>query len=121
MTSRRRYRMYQAETGISYRYGFAFDLRVVRPEGQGSGTDFVFMVTADQDVPFVMRVFLADRALEAWSKAHGSGLSSSEQYAAAKLRLLQAFDQELSLRDKWLACVVDETNLDELLGPLQLV
>jgi hypothetical protein len=118
--SRRRYKSFQADTGISYQYFFAFDRRVVRPEGQGEGTDFVFVAIADQAAPFVLRVFLADRALEAWNRAHGRGLSSSEQYAAAKLRLFRGFDEEPSLDEKWLELVVDETNLEELLGPLEL-
>ncbi len=119
--SRRRYKTFQAETGISYNYFFAFERRTVRPHGQGPGSDFVFVVAADQGLPFLLRVFLSDRAGEAWRHAHGSWLSSSEQYAAAKLRLLRGFDEELSLCEKWLDLVVDETNVEELLAPLDLV
>ena len=35
----RRYKAYAAETGISYRYFFEAQRRVVRPEGQGAGCD----------------------------------------------------------------------------------
>ncbi len=118
--ARRRYKTFQAETGTSYQYFFAFERRVVRPEGQGAGRDFAFVITADQRAPFVVRVFLADRGIAAWERARGQELSCSEQYAAAKLRLFRAFDEERSLDEKWLDLVVDETNLEDLLGPLLL-
>ena len=34
-------------------------------------------------------------ALEAWAQTNGRALSSSEEYAVAKMRLFQAFDEEM--------------------------
>jgi hypothetical protein len=116
----RRYKSYQAETGVTYQYYFEVRRGVVRPEGQGSGSDFVFVVTADQHPPFVVRVFVADRALEAWRRAHGRELDPNEQYAAAKMRLFHAFDESESLSGEPLGLVVDEANVVELLAPLEL-
>ena len=116
----RRYKIYQAETGVTYQYFFDARRTVVRPEGQGSGSDFAFVVTADQHPPFVLRVFVADRALAAWSGAHSRNLSPNEQHAAAKMRLFRAFDQVERLSDEPLGLVVDETNVLELLAPLEL-
>ena len=116
----RRYKAYQAETGVTYQYYFDIRRSVVRPEGQGPGSDFAFVVTADQHPPFVLKVFVSDRALAAWAEAHGRDLGPNEQYAAAKMRLYRAFDEMESVNDRPLSLVVDETNVEELLEPLDL-
>jgi len=115
-----RYKTYAAETGISYQYFFEARRPVVRPEGQGPGSDFTFVVTADQNPPFTLKIFLADRALLAWQKTHGRALGPNEQYAAAKMRLFRAFDICERLVGERLSLVVDETNVEELLMPLDL-
>ncbi len=116
----RRYKVYAAETGISYQYFFAGRYRVHRPEGQGAGSDFAFVVTADQGPPFVVRVFISDRALAAWRESHRRELDANEQYAAAKMRLFRGFDEAESLRNEHLNLLVDETNVLDLLEPLEL-
>ena len=116
----RRYKLYAAETGTSYQYFFASSRRVNRPEGQGAGSDYLFVVTPDQRTPFVLRVFISERALEVWRQAHGRALDSNEMYAAAKMRLFRAFDELDSLRAEGLNLLVDEGNVEELLGPLNL-
>lgn len=116
----RRYKLYAAETGISFQYSFEGRRSVVRPEGQGAGSDFAFLVTADQQPTFELRVFVADRALAAWRSAHGRDLDPNEQYAAAKMRLFRAFDESERLVEERLSLVVDETNIEELLEPLEL-
>jgi len=116
----RRYKAYAAETGVSYRYFFDNRRRVVRPEGQGPGSDFDFVVIADQHPPFSVRVFVSDQALAAWRNAHGQELGANEQYAAAKMRLFRAFDTEERLEESRLSLVVDDQNVEELLEPLNL-
>ncbi len=116
----RRNKFYQAETGVSYQYFFAGRRRLTRPEGQGAGSDFTFVITADQSAPFVLRIFLSDRALAAWVQAHGRALDANEQYAAAKMRLFRGFDEHERLRGELVNLLVDETNIEELLGPLEL-
>lgn len=120
MNLRKRYKIYQAVTGTSYRYFVDFDRRVVRPEGQGAGTDYGFVVTADQGLPFLLRVFVADRALGAWQERHGRELDVRERYAAAKMRLFQGFDDLERPGEDWLGLVVDEFNVEDLLAPLDL-
>ena len=120
MKTGRRYKTYPAETGISYQYFFASRRSVVRPEGQGPGSDFTFVVTADQQPPFVLKVFVSERALAAWHAAHGRDLGSSEQYALAKMRLFRAFDEHDRLFNERLSIVVDESNVEGLLEPLEL-
>jgi hypothetical protein len=116
----RRYKFYAAETGTAYQYFFASSRRVNRPEGQGSGSDYIFVVTADQRPPFILRVFISERALVAWRQAHGRDLDSNEMYAVAKMRLFRAFDEIDGLRDEWLNLLVDDGNVQELLAPLNL-
>lgn len=116
----RRYKAYQAETGVTYQYYFEVRRGVERPEGQGRGSDFEFVVTADQHPPFVLRIFVSDRALAAWRQAHGRELDANEQYAVAKMRLFRAFDEAESLNEQPLALMVDEANVEELLSPLEL-
>ena len=116
----RRYKVYAAETGVSYKYFFDVRRRVVRPEGQGPGSDFTFVVAADQGPPFTLKVFVSDRSLAAWREAYGRDLDPNEQYAAAKMRLFRAFDEEERLSKQPLGLVVDESNVEELLEPLGL-
>ncbi|MGA3327718.1 MAG: hypothetical protein ABSF45_24935 [Terriglobia bacterium] len=115
-----RYKVYAAETGTAYQYFFANSRRVNRPEGQGAGSDYIFVVTPDQRPPFILRVFISERAVEAWRQAHGRALDSNEMYAVAKMRLFRAFDELDSLRDDALNVLVDEGNVEELLAPLNL-
>ena len=116
----RRYKVYPAETGISYQYFFESRRRVVRPEDQGAGSDFTFVVIADQHSPFVVKVFVSDRGLATWHQSHGRDLDANELYAAAKMCLFRAFDEEENLREKAFNLVVDETNVEEVLEPLAL-
>jgi hypothetical protein len=115
-----RYKTYQAETGVTYQYFFDVRRSVTRPEGQGAGSDFAFVVTADQRPPFVLKVFVTERALAAWRSAHQRDLTANEQYAAAKMRLYRAFDEAEKVGDEPLGLIVDETNVEELLAPLEL-
>ena len=117
---RRRYKTYAAETGTSYQYFFESRRRVTRPEGQGSGSDFTFVVTADQSPPFLLRVFLSDRALVMWREVHGRDLDANEQYAVAKMRLFRALDEIEDVRPEALSLLVDQSNVEDLLAPLGL-
>lgn len=116
----RRYKAYAAITGVAYRYFFESRRSVIRPEGQGAGSDYVFVVMADQGFPFIARVFVSDRAGTAWYEFTGRPLDSNETYAAAKMRLFQAFDECARLKDHALLLVADEQNIQELLEPLDL-
>ena len=116
----RRYKSYAAETGTAYQYFFAHSRHVIRPEGLGAGSDYVFVITADQGAPFLLRVFISERALAEWRQNHGRDLDSNEIYAVAKMRLFRAFDEIDGLRDAWLDVLVDEGNIEDLLEPLSL-
>jgi len=116
----RRYKSYAGETGVTYRYFFDSSRAVVRPESQGHGVDLTFVAIADQHPPVTLKVFVSDRALATWRKLHGRELDSTEQYAAAKMRLFRAFDEEEHLRLETPSLLVDESNIEEILQPLDL-
>jgi hypothetical protein len=117
----RRYKSYAAETGVVYRYFFESRRSSVRPAGAGPGSDYTFVLAADQGPPFVLRVFVSEKAIAAWHAAHGRALDPSEQYALAKMKLFRAFDELENLREECLTLAVDESNLEELLAALDLV
>ena len=117
----RRYKSYAAETGVVYRYFFESRRSIVRPAGLGPGSDYVFVLTADQGPPFALRVFVSQRAITAWRAAHARELDPSEQYALAKMRLFRAFDELENLREESLNLVVDDINVEGLLASLDLV
>ena len=116
----RRYKSYAAETGVTYRYFFESRRTLVRPAGIGPGSDYTFVTTADQGPPFALRVFVSERAVAAWRAAHSRELDSSEQYAAAKMRLFRALDELENPREECWNLVVDETNVEELFEALDL-
>lgn len=118
MKTGHRYKSYTGETGVTYQYFYDARRPVVRPEGQGPGADYSFVVTADQHPPFTLRVFVAGRALESWVRTHGRELDPNEQYAAAKMRLFRAFDEQEHLQSVRLDLVVDERNIGELFESL---
>jgi hypothetical protein len=63
-------------------------------------------------------------ALEGWARANGRALTSSEEYAVAKMRLFQAFDEGVvpltAEETRVVRLVVDESNLEALLKMLNI-
>jgi hypothetical protein len=116
----RRVKSYSAADGYVYQYYFFAGNRA---QGGGQpGGEFTYMVSADRRSAFPFKIFVMQSALDAWAKLNGRPLSSSEEYAVAKMRLFQAFD-EGSVRPSPVGqpageVVVDESNLEELLGRL---
>ena len=115
----RRMKTYTAETGYVYQYYFV-GKRAARDAEEAPATEYIFDASADRKITFAISVFLPQAALQAWAAAHGRSLSDSEQYAAAKLRLLRGFDQTENMLEhgRWL--LVDPGLLEELLSPLGL-
>lgn len=113
----RRIKTHVAQTGYVYQYYFVGK----RPALDGSAAaEYVFDVTSDRKKTFAVSVFLRERGLVAWCAAHGRTLTDTEQYATAKLRLLQGFDDHPDMFGQGRLLVVDETNIEVLLEPLGL-
>src|ERR1700756_4611342 len=87
----RRIKSYSAANGDVYQYYF-YELNRVLMNG-GAGGEFVYAISADRGTRFGLRILVMQAALEAWARENRRALTSSEEYAVAKMRLFQAFDE----------------------------
>jgi len=116
----RRVKSYSAADGYVYQYYF-FEGNRAQRLGRPGG-EFTYVISADRRSAFPFKIFVRQSALDAWAKRNGRSLTSSEEYAVAKMRLFQAFD-EGSVQvppegQQAREVVVDESNLEDLLGKL---
>jgi len=114
-----RVKSYSAATGYVYQYYF-YEVEKAK-RGAAAGTEYVYMASVDRKHVFPVRIFVAKDALEKWSARTGRQFTGTEEYAVAKMRLFQAFDEVESLSSgKAPDLLVDESNLDALLSQLDL-
>ena len=118
----RRVKSYSAANGHVYQYCF-YEVNRITHHGSSAG-EFIYAISADRRTTFGLRIFVRQAALDAWALANGRALTSSEEYALAKMRLLQAFDEGAvpltAEAAAGVSLVVDESNLEELLGLLNI-
>lgn len=118
----RRVKSYSAANGFVYQY-FFFEVNRIADDSGPIG-EFIYAVSSDRKTTFGLRILVRQSALQAWAEANGRALSSSEEYAVAKMRLFQAFDDGAvppdMAADSALAFLVDESNLDGLLQSLNI-
>lgn len=118
----RRVKSYSASNGYVYQYCF-YEVNRITHEGGPAG-EFIYAISADRKTTFPVRIVVVQRALQAWAQANGRALSSSEEYALAKMRLFQAFDEgEVPVTDpgaEHLRLLVDDSRLEDLLGMLNI-
>jgi hypothetical protein len=113
-----RVKSYSAATGFVYQYYFYEVDKAKR--GRTEGTEYVYMASVDRKHAFPVRIFVSKEALNQWSARTGRQFTGTEEYALAKMRLFQAFDEVEGLADEVPALSVDESNLDDLLSQLDL-
>ncbi len=113
-----RVKSYSAATGYVYQYYFLETQKSRR--GLHAGTDYVYMVAVDRGAAFPLCVFVRRDAIRKWSKKSGRGMTGTEEYAAVKMRLFQAFDEVEDLAAVRPDVTVDDTNLEALLAQLDL-
>jgi hypothetical protein len=114
-----RVKSYSAATGYVYQYYF-YEVEKAK-RGAAAGTDYVYMASVDRKHVFPVRIFVAKDALEKWSAHTGRQFTGTEEYAVAKMRLFQAFDEVEGLSSaKTPDLLVDASNLDALLSQLDL-
>jgi hypothetical protein len=89
----RRLKTYTGGQGYVYQYYFVGKRAALADDPESPATEFIFDVTSDRKLTYAVSVFLSEKAVTAWSVAHGHSLNDAEQYAAAKLRLFRAFDE----------------------------
>jgi len=114
----RRVKNYSAATGCVYTYYFC-EMQKSR-RGLHGGREYVYMVAADRGAAFPLRVFVRQDAVRDWGRRIGRALSGTEEYAVAKLRLFQAFDELEDLATTRPDLLVDTSNLESLLAQLDL-
>ncbi len=118
----RRVKSYSAANGYVYQYCFCEVNRIT--DANGPAGEFIYAISADRKTTFPLRIVVAHAALEAWALANGRSLTTSEEYAVAKMRLFQAFDEgSVPLTAEAAAEVilrVDESNLEDLLTLLNI-
>jgi len=114
----RRVKNFSAATGYVFQYYF-YEVQKTR-RGSQSGTEYVYMVSADRKNVFPLRIFVERAAVEKWEKQSGRALSGTEEYAIAKMRLFEALDQAEGMNNRLPEIHIDETNLDSLLSQLDL-
>lgn len=118
----RRVKSYSAANGYVYQYCFYEGNRITY-EGLPAG-EFIYAVSADRKTTFPLRIIVRQSALHAWALSNGRPLTSSEEYAVAKMRLLQAFDEgsvpPTAEAAEQVTHFVDECNLDTLLHRLNI-
>lgn len=110
---------YTGASGYVYQYYFVGKRAALESDPSAPATEFIFDVTPDRKTMYAVSVLVQHAALEAWGQDHGRQLTEPEQYAAAKLRLLQAFDESASIREH-LRLVIGAEEIEEVLSPLGL-
>jgi hypothetical protein len=113
-----RVKSYSAATGYVYQYYF-YEVEKSK-RGAATGTEYAYMVSVDRKHVFPVRIFVRKDALEKWSALTGREFTGTEEYALAKMRLFQAFDEVAEFSAKTPDLLVDESNLEALSAQLDL-
>ena len=114
----RRVKTYTAQTGLVYEYYFVGEREALSPEIPAA--EYIFDVISDRRARYSVSVYVRLDGVEQWAAAHGRKLSAPEQYAAAKLRLQQGFDEIADMFNEGRRLAVDAANIEEILAPLGL-
>ena len=112
----RRIKTYTASTGYVYEYYFVGKRPALPDEPLAPATEYIFDLSSDRKSIFAASVFLSAEAVEQFALEHARALSEPEQYAAAKLRLLQALDEIPNMLQDGRRLVVDAGSLEQLLA-----
>lgn len=116
----RRMKTFTGATGYVYQYYFVGKRPAIGDLHPAGTQEFVFDVTADRKTMFAASIFMRPEALRQWAAEHGRELTDTEQYAAAKMRLFQGFDEIPGMRQAGRQLVVDASNITPLLLDLNL-
>jgi hypothetical protein len=114
----RRIKTYSASSGYVYQYQFQDAHPSTNPAEPGN--EYIYYVSTDRKTMFPIRILVRRDALDRWSKQNGRALSGTEEYALAKMRLFQAFDEVNDFAAARPDLTVDDSNAKELLTRLDL-
>jgi hypothetical protein len=110
----RRMKTYTGGQGYVYQYYFV-GKRAALAGWVDPAMEYIFDVTSDRKTAFAVSIFLSEAAVGRWAASHGRELTESEQYAAVKMRLFEAFDQIENMIGEGRRLAVDAAALDRLL------
>ena len=114
----RRQKTYSAMTGYVYQY-FYEGYRESDRAGR-AGDEYVFNVSSDRKTSFPLTVFLPRAAVERWQQDHARDLTQTEQYAAVKMALFEAFDERTGLGPAESEVEVAPADMERLLSTLEI-
>ena len=114
----RRVKSYSSEAGYVYQYQF-HEVKPVVHDGV-AGNEYIYYVSADRKTMFPIRILVRADAMERHGARIGRKLTGTEEYAVAKMRLFQAFDETENLTAAPPELLVDSSNLEGLLAQLDL-
>jgi hypothetical protein len=114
----RRVKSYSSATGYVYQYQF-HEVKPVARDGI-AGNEYIYYVSADRKTMFPIRILVRADAMDKHGERIGRKLTGTEEYAVAKMRLFQAFDEVETLTAARPELVVDSSNLEALLSQLDL-
>lgn len=114
----RRQKTYSAQTGFVYQY-FYEGCRASDRAGR-AGNEYVFQVSSDRKSSFPLTVFLPAATVHAWQQGHGRDLTGTEQYAAVKMALFQAFDEKADLGPANAEVEIDAPSMETHLSTLEI-
>jgi hypothetical protein len=109
---------YAGASGYVYQYYFVGKREALPGAPEGAATEYIFDVSADRKSTYAVSVFVPRSAVADWGERHGRGLSEAEQYAAAKMRLLQGFDESEAPSGSSRRLSLSAAGLEELLSGL---
>jgi hypothetical protein len=114
----RRLKTYAGAQGYVYQYYFVGKREALANDPEAPATEFVFDVTSDRKLTYSVSVFLPDATRSDWATSHGRALTDAEQYAAVKLRLFRAFDEQEDMKAQGRRLSINADNLEEALTSL---
>lgn len=109
---------YTGAQGYVYQYYFVGKRAALASDATAPATEFIFDVTSDRKTTFAVSIFLPEGAIRSWAASHGRALTEAEQYAAAKMRLFQAFDELENMFAQGRRLLVTPEILEEALSTL---
>jgi len=118
----RRVKSYSSASGFVYQYQF-HEVNHAQRNGQ-PGNEYIYYVSADRKKMFPLRIFISRAAIEQGGNRIGRTLTGTEEYAVAKMRLFQAFDDVEDLAAKLPGqapeLTVDAADIERLLSQLDV-
>jgi hypothetical protein len=114
----RRVKTYTSQTGYVYEYYFVGKRDALADDPFAPSTEFIFDVSSDRKSIYAVSVFLPPQALGRFEHDARRPLSEPEQFAAAKLRLQQAFDELPNILDDGRRLFLDGDSLASLLASI---